>query len=257
MKCTSFEFRCRVWLIALIFIFGFWAPWEHVAALHSLGFGGPERLHSTWIALTNLLSHTAGLDIISASNLVIGAAFVCALLGAMLRTWAAAYLGGEVVMSSRMHAGAVLADGPYRYLRNPLYVGLELYALSVAVLMPPSGAMFVLVAMTSLQLRLIGGEEAHLIAQLGEPYKAYLAAVPSLVPSIRPRVAASGIRPTWSHGWSQAFAAEFYLWGAAISIAALAWRYNAVLIAKGVIISYGLSLILRALVGPRKPLEQG
>ncbi len=254
MKGTKFEFRHRVALFVVIFALGFWAPWEHIAALHRLGFGGPERVHSTWIALTNLLARNAGLNIISASNLVIGAAFVCAALAAMLRTWATAYLGTGVVMSSELHAAAVLADGPYRHLRNPLYVGLQLYVMAVAVLMPPTGALFAVVAAAVFQLRLIGGEEAHLTEKLGAAYAAYKAAVPGLVPSLRPRVAACGARPRWA----QAFAGESYVWGAAISFAALAWRYNALLITQGVVVSFGLSLVLRALMGsgPQKTQKE-
>ena len=41
-------------------------------------------------------------------------------------------LGGE----------GVVADGPYRHMRNPLYLGAWVHTLALALLMPASGALF-------------------------------------------------------------------------------------------------------------------
>jgi hypothetical protein len=48
---------------------------------------------------------------------------------------------------------------------------------------------------------------------------------------------------------------EVYLWGVAISFGALGWMYNAVLILQGVLVSLGVSLVVRALLPrPEKAL---
>jgi hypothetical protein len=48
---------------------------------------------------------------------------------------------------------------------------------------------------------------------------------------------------------------EIYMWGVAISFAALGWMYNAVLILQGVLVSVGTSLVVRAfLPKPQKTL---
>ena len=49
-----------------------------------------------------------------------GAALV--FVAALLRTWATAYLRTEIVHDAPQHAEALVADGPYRYVRNPLYL---------------------------------------------------------------------------------------------------------------------------------------
>ena len=89
-----------------------------------------------------------------------------------------------------MKAGAVMADGPYRYVRNPLYLGVWFMVAAMAFLMPPTGALFAMTLLTVFLLRLILGEEAFLSAQLGEPYQAYLRAVPRLIPRLRTTCAA-------------------------------------------------------------------
>ena len=35
-----------------------------------------------------------------------------------------------------------MADGPYRYVRNPLYIGLWCMVIAMAFLMPASGRIF-------------------------------------------------------------------------------------------------------------------
>ena len=65
--------------------------------------------------------------------------------------------------------------------------------------------------------------------------------------SLTARIPASPASATWF----TAFLAEIYMWGAVISFGALGWRYNSVLIIKGVLISLGVSLIIRAFL-PRR-----
>ena len=142
-----------------------------------------------------------------------------------------------------MRSDRVVADGPYRYLRNPLYVGTWIHTLALALLMPASGAIFTLVFIVLFQLRLIFGEAAHLRAKLGEPYMAYCAKVPRLLPSLRPQVAASGARPQWM----RAALAEIFMWGVTASFAVLGWRYDANLLLQCVLVWLGVSLIVRAL----------
>jgi protein-S-isoprenylcysteine O-methyltransferase Ste14 len=55
-------------------------------------------------------------------RLMFGGGALLVFLAALLRTWATAYLRTEVVHDMSQHSEALVADGPYRYMRNPLYL---------------------------------------------------------------------------------------------------------------------------------------
>src|SRR5271170_2720525 len=179
----------------------------------------------------------------SATVAVTSLAIFLAALGAAFRVWGTAYLSAAIVTSSAMHAQSVVAAGPYRYVRNPLYFGSFVFSLAVAILMPPTGAIFFVVASFVQMLRLILGEEAYLATQQGEPYLAYKVRVPRLFPSVAARVPASPARPRW---W-QAVATETYVLGTMACFAVLAWRYNAMLLTQALIVCFGVTLVVRAL----------
>ena len=125
---------------------------------------------------------------------------VAASMGTALRAWASAFLSGAVVHDSRIHADRLVADGPYRYVRHPLYLAAALLRLGQVVLASRSGALLLLVAVPWLQARIIAREEADLSAALGAPYLAYRARVPCYLPALSPRVPPSGVRPSWREG---------------------------------------------------------
>lgn len=239
MKATPFEFRFRFFIHAIIYCLGFITPWNRWLHLDSAG----PNAH-VWGTLAAKLSalKPGALGIATAFNLILVAGILFILAAAFLRTWAAAYLGPSIVQDRAMHGESVVAAGPYRHLRNPLYLGIFLHTFALALLMPPSGAIFCIIAIGLFQLRLIAGEESFLTAKLGEPYRAYCAKVPRLFPSISPRVPPSTIKPTWPI----AFLGEIYMWGVVVSFAVFGWRYNGTLLIRGILISLGVSLIVRA-----------
>jgi protein-S-isoprenylcysteine O-methyltransferase Ste14 len=238
MKATPLEFRFRFLILTVIFVLGFVAPWNYWLHLDSI---------RTWQLLAAWPARSGWLSFSTATIVVLLLGIVCALAGALLRTWATAYLVPSVVQDSAMHGEGVVAAGPYRHLRNPLYLGTFLHTFALALLMPPSGAIFCILAVGLFQLRLIAGEESFLTAKLGEPYLAYSNKVPSLIPALTPRVPASAFQPKWP----TAFLGEIYMWGVVVTFAALGWRYNSILLIKGVLISLGLSLIVRAFLPKR------
>ena len=244
MKATQIEFRYRFWIIMAICILGFVAPWDLVLHLDGAGpngapWGGNAHV---WGLLAALLSKGGAMSIAAAFNLVLAVAIVCAFAGAWLRTWGSAYLGADVMRDTSMRSDGVVADGPYRTMRNPLYLGSWLNLLAMALLMPASGAVFAIVMLIGFQMRLILGEEAFLREKLGEPYAAYCAKAPRILPALRPQVAASGARPRWG----QAALAEIFMWGSAVSFAVLGWRYNATLLLQCVLVSLGVALVVKA-----------
>jgi len=238
MKATPFEFRFRFFILAAIYLLGFTAPWNYWLHLDTI---------RTWQLLAAWPARSGWLSFSTATIVVLLLGIVWALKGAFLRTWGTAYLSPSVVQDPALHGEGIIAAGPFRYVRNPLYLGNLFHTLALALLMPPSGAIFCIVAVFLFHLRLIASEESFLTAKLGEPYLAYCAKVPRLVPAITPRVPASTLQPKWPI----AFLGEIYMWGVVATFAILGWRYNSILLIKGILVSLGISLIVRAFL-PRR-----
>jgi protein-S-isoprenylcysteine O-methyltransferase Ste14 len=240
MRASAVEYRLRYWVHFLIYALAFTTPWDRIYPLDGRGT-------SSWLALAGWPARMGWMSFSAATIALLVIGIVFAAKGAWLRTWGAAYLGSGVVKDGAMHGDAVVADGPYRYVRNPLYLGTWLHTLALALLMPPSGAVFAIVMIGLVQVRLIGAEEPFLTARLGPAYAAYCAKVRAVVPSLAPRIAGAGAQARWG----QAVLGELYFWGVAASFAVAGWRYNAFLLIKCVIVSLGLSLVARAFVGKK------
>jgi len=226
-------------LSCAIVLLGFWAPW--IQLLH---WGG--RANRTWGWLVFQLGGT-GISSTAGFELITSLAIASAALGAVLRIWGTAYLGTGTVFNAEMKAGQVLADGPYRYMRNPLYLGSFLTIAAISILMPPSGTAASLILLAVFLWRLILGEEAFLKPKLGEPYAAYCKTVPSLIPSLRPRVAAGG-KPA---NWTLALVGEIFPLAVFASFAVLSWQFDPELLVRATLISFGISLVARAFLPPR------
>jgi protein-S-isoprenylcysteine O-methyltransferase Ste14 len=240
MKATAFEFRVRIFIIALIYTLGFFSPWEKF-------FGSGVRTNM-WLDLSSGIAATRWLSLSEATLFVTVCALFLGMVGTALRVWSTAYLGGETVTDSSMVAAGIVASGPYRHVRNPLYLGTWLVSFPIGLLMPISGAIFVLVATLVFELRLIAGEEAFLTGKLGPIYEDYKRRVPRLVPKILSAIGSADVRPRWV----QAIFAEVFPVGFMLCFAVLAWRYNTQLLTKCLLVCFGASLIVKALIQREK-----
>jgi protein-S-isoprenylcysteine O-methyltransferase Ste14 len=236
MKASAIEFRLRMFINMAIVILGFYDPWAA-----KLGPGQRMPLLE-WLPLE--LSRLGLLAFTVASPLVNVLAGVFGAIGAGLRIWGTAWLGPTTVQNLEMRAGEVVADGPYRYVRNPLYIGLWFMFAALGFLMPPTGALAAMVLFAVFQIRLILGEEAFLTSQLGQPYLDYLSAVPRLFPRLRTTLPRTGRKPHWLRG----VLAEISPIGVFIALAFVSWSYNWLLMARVIIVSFGISVVDRAFV---------
>ncbi len=194
---TKFEFERRFWIISGIYFFAFFLSFfDHtpsIAALRhliapSITHGGPQA------------------DMFARIVILAGALLV--FLTAALRTWGAAYLRTEVVHDTAQHSEALVADGPFRYTRNPLYLANLPMAAGFGLLASRLGFLFLVAANWVFVYRLIFREEDALRKSQGESYRVYLEAVPRFWPSLTPRVPAGNRAPQWG----QAFAGESFVW---------------------------------------------
>lgn len=236
MNSSAVVFRLRMVIMAAIIFLGFWAPW--VQLLHL----GSRISLLEWLALE--ISRSGLLSFTVATPAVIVCGAIVAGLGALLRISGSAWLGHDVVVGGQMQAASLTADGPYRYVRNPLYLGMVGMVAALALLMPASGALVTLILVPLFLLVLIREEEAFLTAQIGEPYRAYLNSVPRLVPRLRNPLAPAGHRPRWL----QAVLSEINPIGVFLIIACLSWTYDNRLMVRAILVTFGLSLVVRALL---------
>ena len=138
-----------------------------------------------------------------------------------------------------------MAAGPYRYVRNPLYLGAWLLAVGVSILMPPSGAAVFLVGLGIFVSCLISAEERFLALKQGDVYQQYRRSVPCLLP----RRGGSSVSSSGNPHWWQALLAETYPIAFTVCFAVYAWRYNARILIRCLLICYGISLVMRAWTG--------
>jgi len=209
MAATSFEFRHRWWIIFFLFWLAF--------STYLLDSGNSGALLAQWIARCMGRATTE-----NDYRFVFGAGAVLVLAAALLRTWSTGYLRPDVVRDSRIHTEHLLADGPYRHVRNPLYVGNILMAIGIGLMASPLGIVILIAGMTVIVFRLVLREENELITAQGKSYRRYCATVSRFVPSLRPRVPASGSELRWS----PAILLELMIWLMAAAMAAFAITLN-------------------------------
>ena len=114
-RATEVEFRQRFWIIFAIFFlsYGLYNFYSEAACLWLVGLFAHQQTPA----------FTLGLRLLFAAGALLVAA------GGLLRAWGVAYLGAGVMRDRDLHAEKVTADGPFRFVRNPLYVGNILLAL--------------------------------------------------------------------------------------------------------------------------------
>jgi protein-S-isoprenylcysteine O-methyltransferase Ste14 len=245
MKATAFEFRFRMLIVLAVTALSFWAPW-----IQFLGIGSGRSLLE-WLALQ--LSRTGIVSFTVAVPLVIVTGALIAGTGAALRICGTAYLGSEIVKHQQMQAAGIMADGPYRYLRNPLYLGLWLVCVATAFLMPVTGALVSIILLGIFIYRLTLGEEAFLTPRLGDSYQTYLRAVPRLIPRLCASIPPAGSKPRWG----QALIYEMYPIGIFLILACVSWSYNNQLMLQALLVAFGLALVGRALLADPKQSPTG
>lgn len=105
------------------------------------------------------VSHTFG-------NLILKMeVFLCCLIyygGIFLRMLGAAYIGGNKIWSPSLKAGDISDEGPFRFMRHPVYTGSFLIILSLVPLCSPVGGGFILLSAGGFTLYLAHYEDIQI-----------------------------------------------------------------------------------------------
>ncbi len=205
MGASDFEFKNRFWIFGALFFFAF--------GVYNLDHVNASQALVEWIATLRGAPSTDG-----QYHAIFALAALFCMANAALRTWGTAYLNPEVMVDMRLHTSRLVADGPYRYVRNPLYFGNILLAIGFGMMASRVGFFILVAGMIVFDYRLILREEAGIRASQGESYRAYCTAVPRLLPSLRPRLPSGGANSNWKDG----LLGEAFMWFLAASVAAFA-----------------------------------
>lgn len=237
MKATDWEFRNRALIFGLIFAVTF--------SLGALDHQNATEVVAEWLSIR------VGLNADFLARLIFAFAAVLLIVAAFIRTWASAYLHAGVVYAAEVKTESLVADGPYRFVRNPLYFANVLMAVSLGGMMSRTGCFVAVVVMLVFCSRLILREESELQATQGETYERYRKMVPRLWPSLRPQIAAAARQPKFIAG----FTAEFWYWGIAVALTAFAITLNTMLFF--VILGASISLFwVSSRLLQRRPMQE-
>ena len=193
LVASEAEFRLRFWVLAALFFASFQLyRWDHAPAAAAMA-GLLARLGGSLHGMESLIYAMGALLVVAAAG---------------IRTWAAAYMNSSIVHDERVRDHRLVAEGPYRHLRNPLYLGTILVAVGIGLAASRTGFCVLTIAVIFFQYRLTRREESSLLLTQGESYRRYLSAVPRLLPSLRPKLPAGCTHPHWG----QAYRGEIFMW---------------------------------------------
>lgn len=176
----------RTWVFAAIFFAGFFTG----------GFVS-GAVHHAYVPAYREWGHAFGAN---GPAWVLAAAALCAVLCFALRVWGSSYLHAPIVWNPQARTDSLVVAGPFRYVRNPLYLGNFFLAIGVGLMAPVAGFAVIVIGNMLFVLALAKHEEVMLEARYGERFRAYAAHVPSLVPRLFPVAAQGDARPSLVDG---------------------------------------------------------
>ena len=179
-------YRGRTWVFAAIFFAGF-----------VIGGFVSGALHHGYVPAYRELGRYFGAN---GTSWVLAFAALCAAICYALRVWGSSYLRAGIVWNAGARTDTLLVAGPFRYVRNPLYLGNTFLAIGVGLLAPVAGFAVIVIGNVLFVLALAKHEEVMLEAAYGQDFRNYAARVPSLIPRVVPVPAQGNARPSLVQG---------------------------------------------------------
>lgn len=122
-----------------------------------------------WLLPLNLLPKVGNAIILQPGLLVLAVAGWLAISGVR------AFKRGGTNVDPRQPALVLVRDGPYRFTRNPMYLGMVVLQIGLGLAFSLDWAMFLAPAvLLILHFGVVLKEEAYLLELFGDPYRAYL-----------------------------------------------------------------------------------
>ncbi len=115
--------------------------------------------------------------------------FMLIILGEFIRFWGVSIAGSETRTTGRVGGTYLITNGPFAYVRNPLYLGNILLYLGVGVMSMALFPWLLIIALIWFLVQyhvIVRQEEQYLAATFGEEYKEYCAHVGRFIPRLTP-----------------------------------------------------------------------
>ena len=116
------------------------------------------------------------------------AGFCLALAGEAIRFWGVAVAGTETRTTGPVGGTHLFIDGPFAYVRNPLYVGNMMMYVGVGIMSNALMPYLVVLAYGFFLLQytmIVTKEEEYLQRAFGDEYERYVKNVPRFIPRLR------------------------------------------------------------------------
>ena len=123
--------------------------------------------------------------------------FTVMAIGEGIRLWAMSYMEG-IARSRTIRVNQLVTSGPYRFVRNPLYLGNLLLYGGAAIIGNIWMPYFLLLAMLYFAIQyilIVDAEEKVLMETFGETYQKYRSEIPRFIPGLSVYNASSEITP--------------------------------------------------------------
>lgn len=119
--------------------------------------------------------------------LTLTAGFLISLFGEIIRLWGVSYAGGET-RTTKVGASNLVTQGPFAYIRNPLYAGNMLLYIGVSIMANSLFPYLQIIGLVYFPIQyfyIIKDEEEFLRNKFKDKYDDYKSFVPSIIPNLK------------------------------------------------------------------------
>ena len=120
--------------------------------------------------------------------------FFLMMSGESLRFWGVSIAGSETRTTGKVGGTYLITNGPFAYVRNPLYVGNMLLYAGVGIMSMALFPWLLILAVAWFYVQyylIVSQEEEYLIERFGKEYEEYKESVGRFIPKIRRYVSSS------------------------------------------------------------------